>query len=87
VTFNKHNTYPWFRERLYKLEDSSHDPSDLKSAMEKAFEWGEKIPMGLFLKTQRPTYEEEEPVLKSGIPLVKRTLKRDNLAEILKEFF
>jgi 2-oxoglutarate/2-oxoacid ferredoxin oxidoreductase subunit beta len=86
VTFNKHNTYPWFKERVYKLEDSNHDFSDFKAAMDKAFEWGEKIPTGLFFQVRRSTYEEDEPVLKSGIPLVKRPLKRENLGAILKEF-
>src|SRR5499426_1805466 len=29
VTYNKLNTYPWFKERVYKLEDdSNYDPSD-----------------------------------------------------------
>src|SRR3989344_8808293 len=35
VTYNKHNTYPWFREHIYKLEDERHDPSDFRLAMEK----------------------------------------------------
>jgi 2-oxoglutarate ferredoxin oxidoreductase subunit beta len=28
VTFNCVNTYDWFRARVYKLEESGHDPSD-----------------------------------------------------------
>ncbi|MHA4875299.1 hypothetical protein, partial [Enterococcus faecium] len=28
VTYNKINTYPWFKERVYKLEDQNWDPSD-----------------------------------------------------------
>ena len=86
VTYNKHNTYPWFRERVYKLEDEKHDPSDFQSAMEKAFEWGHRIPIGLFYKVERPTYEDEELALRSGVPLVKQPLRRDNLAAIMEEF-
>ena len=26
VTYNKVNTYPWFKERVYKLEDQGWDP-------------------------------------------------------------
>ncbi len=86
VTYNKHNTYPWFRERVYKLEDERHDPSDFRLAMEKAFEWGARIPIGLFYKVERPTYEDEDPTLRSGIPLVKQPAGRANLAEIMQDF-
>ena len=86
VTYNKYNTYPWFRERVYKLEDVKHDPSDFRLAMEKAFEWGAQIPIGLFFKVERPTYEDEESALASGIPLVKQPMGRANLAELMEEF-
>src|SRR3989338_1210756 len=86
VTYNKHNTYPWFREHLYKLEEERHDHSDFNVAMEKAFEWGKQIPIGLFYKVDRPTYEDEEPVLKGGVPLVKQPLKRANLGSIMEDF-
>ena len=36
VTFNKLNTYQWFRERTYKLEN--HDSSSKEAALQKAFE-------------------------------------------------
>lgn len=85
VTYNKHNTYPWFRERVYKLEDEKHDSSNFQSAMERAFEWGNRIPIGLFYKVERSTYEDEEQALRNG-PLVKQPLKRDNLAAVMEEF-
>ncbi len=65
VTFNKVNTYDWFRARVYKLEESGHDLSDHVQAYKKALEWPTldpygKIPIGLFYRTEeRPTYEEE----------------------------
>ena len=86
VTYNKHNTYPWFRERIYKLEDEKHDTSDFRLAVEKAFEWGARIPIGLFYKTERPTYEDEEPALRSGVALSKQPLKRTDLAGIMEDF-
>ncbi|MBI3088379.1 MAG: 2-oxoacid ferredoxin oxidoreductase [Candidatus Omnitrophica bacterium] len=85
VTYNKHNTYPWFKERIYKLEDEKHDPANFQAAMERAFEWGNRIPIGLFFKVERPTYEDEEPALRSG-PLVRQPLRRTNLAAVMEEF-
>ncbi len=86
VTYNKHNTYPWFRERVYKLEDERHDPSDFRLAVEKAFEWGARIPIGLFYKTERPTYEDEEPALRRGTALSKQPLQRHDLAAVMEDF-
>lgn len=71
VTFNKQNTFGWFKERVYKLEDTDHDPSDLNQAFARAQEWGEKIPIGILYRNPhpRPTLHEIEPALKDG-PLV-----------------
>lgn len=80
VTFNKLNTYEWFRERVYKLEESGHDPKDKKAAFEKTAEDSEtdykKIPIGLFFKEDRPTYESQLPQI-SKQTLVEKPLKFD----------
>ncbi|MBI2184199.1 MAG: 2-oxoacid ferredoxin oxidoreductase [Thaumarchaeota archaeon] len=87
VTFNKKNTYEWFRERVYKLEEADHNTMNFEAAMRKAHEWGPKIPIGLFYKTERPTYEDEEPALKMG-PLHKQPFpKAEDLKPILQTFF
>jgi len=73
VTYNHDNTYQWFRPRLKKLEDdSSFDPSDWTSAMEKSVVWGDEIPIGKFFeRNDSPSLHELEPVLNEG-PLVDR---------------
>jgi 2-oxoglutarate ferredoxin oxidoreductase subunit beta len=38
VTFNRVNTYDWFRARVYKLEETDHDSSDYFQAYRKALE-------------------------------------------------
>jgi 2-oxoglutarate/2-oxoacid ferredoxin oxidoreductase subunit beta len=74
VTFNHDNDYPFFRQRVKKLEDEGHDPSDWKAACEKAMVWGETIYTGLFFQFKgRETLEEQEPVLQGG-PLARRPL-------------
>ncbi|HEV2429636.1 MAG TPA: thiamine pyrophosphate-dependent enzyme, partial [Thermoplasmata archaeon] len=66
VTYNKINTFDYFRQRVYKLETSGHDPTNLIAAYQRSLEWGDKIPIGLFYRTERPTYEDLEEVLASG---------------------
>ena len=84
VSFNRVNTYEFYKKRVYKLEDENHDTSNWKSAYVKAEEWGEKIPIGLLYKEDRPTYENSFPALKKG-PLVDQPLERD-LEKLFKEF-
>ena len=77
VTFNKFNTYAWFRERVYDIaEEGGHNPEDSAAALSRAFEWGERIPTGLFYQSEQPVFEESEPVLQRG-PLVQQELGID----------
>ncbi len=81
VTFNKLNTYEYFTKRCYKLQEAGHDSSDKFKALEKAMEQTttnyEKIPIGIFFKETRPTYEDTIPALKGGKALVEQSL--DNI--------
>ena len=81
------NTYEWFRERIYKLEETSHDPRDKKAAREKAEEevltQYKKIPIGLFYKEERPTYEDQLPQI-ADKPLVEKQLEID-ITPLLKK--
>jgi 2-oxoglutarate ferredoxin oxidoreductase subunit beta len=69
VTFNKQNSYDWFRKRVYKLEDSGHDPTDFRAAFDRTLEWGDRIPIGLVYRKPDPppSLEAEDPGLQSGV--------------------
>ncbi len=78
VTFNKDNTHEFFKQRTRKLEDQAHDPTDFLHAMEKGYEWGEEIPIGLFWKREDlPSLDQLEPVLEDDTPLARRPLGID----------
>ena len=74
VTFNHDQDYPFFKERVKKLEDVGHDPSDWKSACERAMAWGDTLYTGLFFKAERPSLDELEPILQNAPPLARRPL-------------
>ena len=84
VSWNRVNTYEFYRERVYKLEDEDHDTSDWRKAFEKAQEWGDRIPIGVFYTEDRPDYTENFPALRDR-PLVKQSLTPD-VSKLLKEF-
>ena len=75
VTFNLDNTHEFFKHRTKKLEDMGHDPTDFSAAIQKSYEWGDEIPIGLFWKREDlPALDQLEPILDEGGPLARRPL-------------
>ena len=89
VTFNKVQTYDWFRKRIYKLEDTNHNPANFHGALDKALEWGEKIPIGLFYRNPDPppSLHRQDPGLQSGV-LIKQLLgvNEEQRGRLIAEF-
>jgi 2-oxoglutarate ferredoxin oxidoreductase subunit beta len=84
VTFNKINTYEWYKSRVYPLEPD-YNPEDKIEAFKRSLEWAEKIPIGVIYKNNRPILEERIPTIK--IPLINQEFNKDKLESTLKEFF
>lgn len=85
VTFDKVHTYQWYRARLYRLADEKYEHTNKFKALEKAMEWGERIPVGLLYKEDRPTSEDRESALTDST-LNKLPLQIENLQELIDEF-
>jgi 2-oxoglutarate ferredoxin oxidoreductase subunit beta len=81
VTFNRKNTYDWYRERVYNLGETDYDPTDRVAAFQKALEWGDRIPLGVIYQISLPTYEDQAAGLKAG-PIARRELRTLAAAEI-----
>ena len=73
VSFNKTNTFGWYKERVYDL-DESYDCKNKASAMAKAMEFDEKIPLGVLYREEKCTYHQKNEVLLQGIPLLDREI-------------
>lgn len=85
VTFNKINTYEWYRQRVYRIEPE-YNPEDRIEAFKRALEWGERIPIGVIYINNRPTFEDRVPVIKAA-PLVRQTFDTLKIENTLKEFY
>ena len=84
VSFNYLNTYDWFNQRIYKLEEEEHDITDHKKALEKAMEWGDRIPIGIFYNKERPKYHDNLPHLK-GVQLTSVPKENVDITATIKE--
>ena len=84
VTFQKRQTYDFYKERVYELEES-HDKTDFIEAIKRAREF-EKLPLGIFYQVNKPIYEDGEPAYAQG-PLVKQPIGLKPDDDILKQFY
>ncbi|MBE0480778.1 MAG: 2-oxoacid ferredoxin oxidoreductase [Dehalococcoidia bacterium] len=85
VTFNRKNTWKWYKDRVYKLEDTDYEPHTRVDAYRKALEWGDRIPLGIVYREERASFEDMYPALKEG-PLVRQKLDPSIVEPLLKEF-
>ena len=83
VTFNKVNTYKWFQDNTYTLED--HDEGDFKKAMDLALLSEGPFPLGVLYRREGvPTFEDTLAAYrKDDRPLFKRGAPRGSLKELL----
>jgi 2-oxoglutarate/2-oxoacid ferredoxin oxidoreductase subunit beta len=83
VTFNKINSYQWFKDNTYYLDDS-HDISDRNKAFQKAVET-EKLPLGIFyINPRKTTFEENIGTYKDdNRPLYQRELNMEKLYKFI----
>jgi 2-oxoglutarate ferredoxin oxidoreductase subunit beta len=86
VTFNKLNTYQWFRDNTYYLEDS-FDCYDRNQAFNKAIET-DKLPLGVFyINPDRIPFEENIGVYdENNTPLFERDVDYSELESLIGRF-
>ena len=63
VSFNKINTYQWYRERVFRLEKPM---TDRYEALKTADRWGEKIPIGVIYRNDSAECREPKEIFRKG---------------------
>jgi 2-oxoglutarate ferredoxin oxidoreductase subunit beta len=84
VSFNKVNTFAWYKERCVPLPQT-YDPTDWNEAMKTAREWGDRIPIGVIYRNNRIPFGEHLPALSEG-PLVGRDVDRVMLRDVMNRY-
>jgi len=86
VTFNKINTWQWFKEHTYYLEDA-YDPHDRSAAFKRALET-DKLPLGIFyVNPNKSTFEDNVGIYQQdNRPLFERGPDMDRLRTLIGKF-
>lgn len=81
------NLYQFFKPKVYTLEGTGYDPSDWQQALLRASEWGEKIPLGVFYRTEAPTYDMQDSAYKHGPPVKQKLGLTPEQGQVLLKTF
>ncbi len=84
VSFNKLNTFAWYQKRVYELPES-YSPADKISAMQKAMEFEDKIPIGVLYREEKQTFHQKNPVLRGGGLLLGRETAPEAVQSLINE--
>ncbi|MCE7741099.1 MAG: 2-oxoacid ferredoxin oxidoreductase [Candidatus Heimdallarchaeota archaeon] len=92
ITFNRNQTFNYFRERVYKVDDTDHDKEDFYAALDLSNQKfiKDNLPIGIFYQIEhKTTYEERDFTLNQGVipahaPL---DLSKEQIDIITKEFY
>ena len=71
VTYNKVNTFKWYKDRVYKL-DENYNYNDKELALKTAAEFGDRIPIGILYSEEKPSYMDRLEWMKDRDALVNR---------------
>ena len=86
VSFNRVNTFQWTSDRIYALDDETdHDAGDIMVAFKRAQEWGERIPIGIIYRKERPTLDEQQSATAKE-SLVKQNIDSSLFGNIFESF-
>ena len=88
VTYNKVNTYDWFKENLTDIEDiEDYDMSSKSIATQKVLEYNSLIKGIVYQDTETPSYESQIEEME-GTPLAKKDIHIDEAQfnELTKQF-
>jgi 2-oxoglutarate ferredoxin oxidoreductase subunit beta len=85
VSFNKVNTFEFYSKRIYEL-DGRYNPSNKIAAMEKAIEFGDRIPIGVIYKEDKKTFHQKNSVLMNDGPLLDRKTDLAVIQNMINEF-
>ncbi len=82
VTFNKINTFQWYKERVQTISPD-HDVTDQDAARKLAMTWGDHIPIGVFYQVEKPVYTDRRHILQENmIPAELEVTDQDRIARL-----
>ncbi len=84
VSFNRINTYNWYKKRVYDLFEEDYIPDEFENAMKLARQWGDRIPMGILYQKEKPAFMDRVEMFHQD-PLISQKYDPERLQVLLSE--
>ncbi len=84
VSFNRINTYDWYKKRVYDLFVEDYVPHDFEKAMQLARQWGDRIPIGILYQEEKPAFMDRVEMFHPD-PLISQKYDPERLRVLLSE--
>jgi 2-oxoglutarate ferredoxin oxidoreductase subunit beta len=84
VSFNRINTYDWYKKRVYDLLAEDYVPDDFEKAMNLAKQWGDRIPIGILYQQEKPAFMDRVEMFQHD-PLISQKYDSARLQAVLHE--
>ena len=85
VTFNHINTFKWYKDNTYTLDDN-YDYTNKLQTLEKAIEWDNGIPLGIIYKEEKSEYTDTVSSFKNNKTLLERDWKPEDAKRFIESF-
>lgn len=85
-SWNRVNTFAWYKARVYSVEKEGHDPTQQLRALELVLAQDERIPTGVIYRREGPTFEDVHPVIRKGPPALQTSPTKEGVLSLLAEF-
>jgi 2-oxoglutarate ferredoxin oxidoreductase subunit beta len=86
VSFNRVNTFKWYADRVYRIDDGpEYDSSDRTAAFNKAQQWGDRIPIGIIYRQKRSTLDGQLSAI-AGASLVTQEIDSASFSSMFETF-
>ena len=82
VSFNRVNTYDWYKKRVYDLFEEDYVPDNFENAMNLARQWGDRIPIGIIYKEEKASFTDRIDVFSQG-PLISQKYDQGRVQNLL----
>jgi 2-oxoglutarate ferredoxin oxidoreductase subunit beta len=71
---------------VYDMNSEGYTPDNMEKAFAKAWEWGPRIPLGIFYKEERATYSDELPQDKD-VPVALQPIDNVDIKPLLEKYY
>lgn len=87
ITYNHVQSYQFYMGKTYDIQESGYKANDHLDAFRRVWEWGEKIPIGIFYQDETVPAYSDELVQEKEIPVCHQPIDNIDIGPLLEKYY